>query len=77
MPTRFATPSHALDVREHVFTSLLLVSDLGWILLIPFVNPAMLTAVVVFVARVVATTDRTSRPARVNLLDRDVVVVRR
>ena len=62
MPTRFATRSHALDVREHVFTSLLLVSDLGWILLLPFVNPAMLIGVVVFVARVVATTDRTSRP---------------
>ena len=56
MPTRFHSPFHALsgveDIQEHVFTGLLLVSDLGWLLLLPAVNPAMLIVTIAYCAHV-------------------------
>ena len=66
MPTRFHSPFHALssveDIHEHVFTGLLLVSDLGWLLLLPAVNPAMLIVTIAYCAHVAWTTDRVENP---------------
>ena len=66
MPTRFHSPFHALssveDIQEHVFTGLLLVSDLGWLLLSPAVNPAMLIVTIAYCAHVACTTDRVENP---------------
>lgn len=66
MPTRFHSPFHALssveDIQEHVFTGLLLVSDLGWLLLLPTVNPAMLIVTIAYCAHVACTTDRVKNP---------------
>lgn len=62
------------DIHEHVFTALLLLSDLGWVLLLPAVNPAMLIAVTMYCAYIAfVITDRDKRPHEATFWDATLI----